>query len=56
MDLPFSLLRTIWKKRFIDLTPEVTGKVEEVYAGCLDTIFVDLNLKRKTPVIPKYQQ
>jgi hypothetical protein len=57
MDLIFfSLLRRIWKKCLIDLTPEVTGKVEKVHAGCLDTIFIDLNLKRKTPAIPKYQQ
>jgi hypothetical protein len=27
----------------IDLTPEITGKVEKVHAGCLDTVFVDLN-------------
>jgi len=56
MDLLFSLRRRIWKYCLIDLTPEITGKVEEVHAGCLDTVFVDLNLKRKTPVIPKYQQ
>jgi len=50
MDLLFT------KNYLIDLTPEVTDEVEEVHAGCLDAVFVDLNLKGKMPVIPKYQQ
>lgn len=53
MDLLFSLLKTIWKKCLIDLdlTPEVTGKVEKVHAGRLDTIFVDLNSKKSHPEV-----
>ncbi len=41
----------------LDLAPKVTGKVQKVYAGCLDTVFIDLRKEKKPPdQSQKYQQ
>jgi len=37
----------------LDLAPKVTGKVQKVYAGCLDTVFIDLRKEKSPPISPK---